>query len=72
MSDTQLIRFYRGLTEDSLPSPYNEGSIYVVARDENYGDIYVDIDSTTRLHIAPNIPTMNAQVIGKTLYLKKE
>lgn len=56
------ILFYRGMSEATLPA-IKDGSIFVIASDEiknlngqteYYGDMYVDVSDTDRLHIRPN------------------
>ena len=50
-----LVKFYRGSANVSLPA-HNEGSIFVIARDDTHGDIYVDVEQGKRLHITPDSP----------------
>ena len=46
------IRFFKG---SALPNTITDGNIYVVPNNgKNTGDIYVDINSSTRLQIKPN------------------
>lgn len=56
------IRFYRASNGSSLPS-IKDGAIFVVTSDlilsetnadQYYGDMYVDISNTERLHIRPS------------------
>lgn len=47
------IKFYRGAQGSSLPS-YQDGAIFVIARNDTEGDVYVDINNGKRLHITPN------------------
>ena len=60
MAQNGVIKFYRGVNGAVLPSK-KDGTIFIVQSDpsnENgidyYGDMYVDIDDATRLHIKPN------------------
>ena len=50
-----LVKFYRGSANVSLPA-HNEGSIFVITRDDSHGDIYVDVEEGKRLHIIPDSP----------------
>lgn len=69
MAQNSVIKFYRGLTDATLPSK-KDGAIFIVQSQKNnedssdyYGDMYVDIDDATRLHIKPEdaIYTMTNQ-----------
>lgn len=50
------VKFYRGEIGTSLPSESINGAIFVIERDKenNLGDIYVDMESGKRLHIKPD------------------
>lgn len=49
------IKFFKGSTQNSLPNKITDGSIYVIPNNGNdTGDIYVDIDNSTRLQIKPD------------------
>jgi hypothetical protein len=68
------VRFYRGAQGTSLPTPTQDGAIFIIegtGTDGTYtlGDMYVDMDNGKRLHIAPdngyqiyNPTTMASQV----------
>lgn len=51
------IKFYRGAQGASLPS-HQDGAIFIVAADNNRGDMYVDIENGKRLHIVPEQPVI--------------
>ena len=53
-----LVKFFRGSTDVSNLA-HNEGSIFVIARDDSHGDIYVDVEQGKRLHIIPESPVIN-------------
>lgn len=54
------IKFYRGAQGTSLPQAHQNGAIFIIERANSsdgvytLGDIYVDMDNATRLHIAPD------------------
>ena len=54
------IKFCRGTRDASLPDNYQDGTIFVMERPDSsdgtysLGDMYVDIDNETRLHIIPD------------------
>ena len=49
------VRFYRGSQEVSLPE-IQPGAIFIMQRDDTHGDMFVDTDENTRLHITPGDP----------------
>lgn len=61
------VRFYRGAEGTSLPDTRQDGAIFIIQRGKSgLGDMYVDIDNATRLHIAPDseITTYNSSMSG--------
>ena len=62
------VKFYRGAQGTSLPNTIQDGAIFIVERagTNNLGDMYVDIDNATRLHITPDkeLVTYNPSMSG--------
>ena len=54
------VRFYRGAQGTSLPATPQDGAIFIIERANSsdgiypLGDMYVDMDNGTRLHITPD------------------
>jgi hypothetical protein len=58
------IKFFKGSAQSSLPNSIHDGNIYVVPNggsNQNYttGDIYIDIDTSTRLNMVDYLEELN-------------